>query len=192
MLTRAQQQQVQEQMPAAKNLALRFSRNDNSTREELESEGYLGLCIAVQKHSEQDGPLDGYCRGVMFYYMLRWLSKEAKHRRRERQCGGMSWKEAPHTLNPENMVDVGCLLRRLTKRQKRVLSLYYGVEGNMPLTLQKIGQELKLTAQRVHQILHSAIRTLNRKGDYHGGEQNHGRSVQGQAGHLQGQTGRGT
>lgn len=41
----------------------------------------------------------------------------------------------------------------LNERERFILTKYYGLENNKPLTLEEIGNELDLTKERVRQIL---------------------------------------
>jgi len=50
----------------------------------------------------------------------------------------------------------------LTEKEMEVLSLYYGLDGGKPRTLEEIGETLKLTRERVRQIKERAIRRLRK------------------------------
>ena len=47
-------------------------------------------------------------------------------------------------------------------REMEVLSAYFGVDGNTPLTLEEIGDMFGLTRERVRQVKERAIRRLRR------------------------------
>jgi len=51
-------------------------------------------------------------------------------------------------------------LSTLAERESEVISCYYGLNGNSPMTLEEIGENLGLTRERVRQIKEKAIRTL--------------------------------
>jgi RNA polymerase primary sigma factor len=53
-------------------------------------------------------------------------------------------------------------LLHLCDREARVLRLYFGFEGNDPLSLEAIGQQLGLTAERARQIKEKALSRLRR------------------------------
>ena len=53
-------------------------------------------------------------------------------------------------------------LQTLTPRERRVLILRYGLEGEDPLTLDEIGREFDLTRERIRQIEAKALRKLRR------------------------------
>ena len=50
----------------------------------------------------------------------------------------------------------------LSPREVEVLSAYYGLNGNKPLTLEEIGEMYNLTRERVRQIKERAIRRLRK------------------------------
>lgn len=51
-------------------------------------------------------------------------------------------------------------LSTLTEREGDIVRLFYGLEGNYPLTLEEIGDRFDLTRERVRQIKEKAIRRL--------------------------------
>jgi RNA polymerase primary sigma factor len=51
-------------------------------------------------------------------------------------------------------------LRTLTAREGDVVRLYFGLNGEHPLTLEEIGERFDLTRERVRQIKEKAIRRL--------------------------------
>src|SRR5437868_1144686 len=48
----------------------------------------------------------------------------------------------------------------LPPRDRRVLTLYFGLEGNRPMTLQEIARELGVTRERVRQLRDRALKRL--------------------------------
>jgi RNA polymerase primary sigma factor len=56
-----------------------------------------------------------------------------------------------------------CLLDELDRRKARVLRLWFGLEGDEALTLEKIGDRLGLTRERVRQIERQALADLAEK-----------------------------
>ena len=56
--------------------------------------------------------------------------------------------------------DMERALDTLADREKRILSLYFGLGGEEPLTLEEIGQKLGLTRERIRQIKEKAISRL--------------------------------
>ena len=51
-------------------------------------------------------------------------------------------------------------LATLTPREAEVISLYFGINREQPLTLEEIGERFGLTRERVRQIKEKAIRRL--------------------------------
>ncbi|MBN1164538.1 MAG: RNA polymerase sigma factor RpoD/SigA [Candidatus Krumholzibacteriota bacterium] len=68
---------------------------------------------------------------------------------------------------PDEMTYVNALsddmqraLSTLTDRERMILSLYFGLEGEEPLTLEEIGGKMHLTRERIRQIKEKAISRL--------------------------------
>jgi RNA polymerase primary sigma factor len=58
--------------------------------------------------------------------------------------------------------EIGRLISALTPREAEVVGMYFGLDGNTPLTLEQIGERLQLTRERVRQIKEQALRRLRR------------------------------
>ena len=56
--------------------------------------------------------------------------------------------------------DMQKALDTLTDRERQILSLYFGIEGEEPLTLEEIGKRMNLTRERIRQIKEKAILRL--------------------------------
>ena len=56
--------------------------------------------------------------------------------------------------------DIRRSLTTLTARESEVISMFYGLEGKAPLSLEEIGDRFELTRERVRQIMEKAIRRL--------------------------------
>jgi RNA polymerase primary sigma factor len=56
--------------------------------------------------------------------------------------------------------DMQKALDTLTDRERAILSLYFGLEGEEPLTLEEIGKRMNLTRERIRQIKEKAILRL--------------------------------
>ena len=56
--------------------------------------------------------------------------------------------------------DMERALNTLTEREKLILTLYFGIDGEDPLTLEDIGKRLNLTRERIRQIKEKAIQRL--------------------------------
>ncbi len=56
--------------------------------------------------------------------------------------------------------EIGRSLSTLTDREANVISLYFGLNGKQPMTLEEIGVRFKLTRERVRQIKEKGIKKL--------------------------------
>jgi len=56
--------------------------------------------------------------------------------------------------------DMQKALSTLTDRERKILNLYFGLEGEEPLTLEEIGKKMNLTRERIRQIKEKAILRL--------------------------------
>jgi RNA polymerase primary sigma factor len=56
--------------------------------------------------------------------------------------------------------DLGRALETLTDREREILVMYYGLNGEEPITLEEIGKRIGLTRERIRQIKDKAIRRL--------------------------------
>lgn len=54
-------------------------------------------------------------------------------------------------------------LSGLSGRERRVVELYFGLEGELPLTLDEIGERLSITRERVRQLKENALRRLRER-----------------------------
>ena len=70
--------------------------------------------------------------------------------------------EAPDEQTYVNALsdDMQKALDTLTDRERAILSLYFGLEGEEPLTLEEIGKRMNLTRERIRQIKEKAILRL--------------------------------
>ena len=68
------------------------------------------------------------------------------------------------TLMHESLkVEIEKVLYTLKPREAEIISLYFGLEGDRPLTLEEIGEHFKLTRERVRQIKEKALRRLRHR-----------------------------
>lgn len=85
-------------------------------------------------------------------------------------CGHMTLQEiipGPEDMTPEKMVkrqlmkqEVMKLLNTLSKREAEILTLYYGLNGETPLTFKEIGGMMQLSRERIRQINGIALSKL--------------------------------
>lgn len=73
----------------------------------------------------------------------------------------------PVEMIPEKMVErqlkkqgVVKLLNTLNKREAEILRLYFGLNGETPLSFEEIGKQLKLSRERIRQIHGIALSKL--------------------------------
>lgn len=67
-------------------------------------------------------------------------------------------EEAENSILKESLLTV--LSKALTKKEIRVLSLRFGLEDNIPKTLEEVGREFGVTRERIRQIEDKALRKL--------------------------------
>ncbi|NPA45669.1 MAG: RNA polymerase sigma factor RpoD/SigA [Chlorobi bacterium] len=66
-----------------------------------------------------------------------------------------------HELMQESLrTEIERALKTLSPREADVIRLYYGLNGNHPMTLEEIGETFGLTRERVRQIKEKAIRRM--------------------------------
>ncbi len=58
--------------------------------------------------------------------------------------------------------EINVTLELLEERQRQIIKLFYGLDGNQPLTLEEIAQKFDLTKERVRQLKETAIRRLKK------------------------------
>ncbi len=69
-----------------------------------------------------------------------------------------------NTLMRESLqVEIDKVLSTLKPREAEIIKLYFGLEGDRPLTLEEIGEHFKLTRERVRQIKEKALRRLRHR-----------------------------
>lgn len=71
------------------------------------------------------------------------------------QTGNEPWVSAEREAEARDMVDV--LMQAVSTRERKILSLRYGLDGRQPMTLQEVGERLKVTRARVGQIQNRAM-----------------------------------
>jgi RNA polymerase primary sigma factor len=75
----------------------------------------------------------------------------------------LSPDEGLQTISLKN--EINRVLDTLCDREKDILKLYFGIECDMPFTLDEIGQKFKITRERVRQIKTKAIDRLKSSTD---------------------------
>jgi len=68
------------------------------------------------------------------------------------------------TLMQESLKEeIDKVLVTLKPREAEIIRLYFGLEGDRPLTLEEIGEHFKLTRERVRQIKEKALRRMRHR-----------------------------
>jgi RNA polymerase primary sigma factor len=68
------------------------------------------------------------------------------------------------TLMQESLqVEIDKVLSTLKPREAEIIRLYFGLDGDRPLTLEEIGEHFRLTRERVRQIKEKALRRLRHR-----------------------------
>ncbi len=128
-------EQKLERPPSVEELAEELDMNPSDVKESLKNAG---------RHVSMDAPLvEG--EDANLYDVLR--------------AGDMP--NPDKELMQESLrIEIERALNTLTPREADVIRLYYGLNGNHPLTLEEIGETFGLTRERVRQIKEKAIRRL--------------------------------
>jgi RNA polymerase sigma factor (sigma-70 family) len=61
-------------------------------------------------------------------------------------------------------IEINEVLKKLTPREKEIIELYYGLNGNISYELEDIGEMLDLTRERCRQIKNKGIKRLRKVG----------------------------
>jgi RNA polymerase primary sigma factor len=87
----------------------------------------------------------------------------------EDQDGGrlVDFVEDQSSISPEEAATMGLMkeqlykvLSELSDREKRIITLRFGLENERPLTLEEVGKEFNVTRERIRQIEAKALRKL--------------------------------
>lgn len=65
-----------------------------------------------------------------------------------------------HQYTEESKALIGGLIESLDEREKVIITEYFGININKPLTLEEIGEEMGLTKERVRQLKERALKKL--------------------------------
>jgi RNA polymerase primary sigma factor len=63
----------------------------------------------------------------------------------------------------ERIKKLGTIMQDLPPRDRKILTLYFGLEDGKPRTLEEIGKELGISRERVRQLKERALKTLRNK-----------------------------
>ncbi|NQY00817.1 MAG: sigma-70 family RNA polymerase sigma factor [Flavobacteriaceae bacterium] len=128
-------EQENERPPSAEEIAKKLDMTVNDVKESMKNSG---------RHVSMDAPLiEGEDSNL--YDVLN---------------SGESPNPDKELLHESLRTEIERALETLTPREADVISLYFGLNGEHPLTLEEIGEKFDLTRERVRQIKEKAIRRL--------------------------------
>lgn len=131
----AQLEQEHERIPSAKEIAELLEMSESDVKESMKNSG---------RHVSMDAPLvEGEDSNL--YDVVR---------------SGESPSPDKDLLVESLRVEIERSLNTLTPREADVIRLYFGLNGNHPMTLEEIGETFDLTRERVRQIKEKAIRRM--------------------------------
>lgn len=147
--------------------------------EDLIAEGNMGLIRAMEK-------FEGWRGFKIISYSVWWIRQSILEALEKRN--GFGYDELPREHEEQTVDDeyitpaynvaqpniemetneeiveqkeaVAALLVTLNNREKDILIKYYGLDGNEPMTLEEIGDELGITKERVRQIYEKTKKSL--------------------------------
>lgn len=128
-------EQEHERAPSAEEISDQLDMTEDDVKESMKNSG---------RHVSMDAPLvEGEDSNL--YDVLR--SGESPNPDRE-------------LLNESLRIEIERALQTLTPREADLIRLYFGLNGEHPMTLEEIGETFDLTRERVRQIKEKAIRRL--------------------------------
>lgn len=128
-------EQEHERAPSAEEISDQLDMTEEDVKESIKNSG---------RHVSMDAPLvEGEDSNL--YDVLR--SGESPNPDRE-------------LLNESLRIEIERALQTLTPREADLIRLYFGLNGQHPMTLEEIGETFDLTRERVRQIKEKAIRRL--------------------------------
>lgn len=69
-------------------------------------------------------------------------------------------------LNESLQSEIDQALKILSEKQAQIIRMYYGLNNNVPMSLEEISEKMNLTCKKVRQLKESAIRKLKQKSKY--------------------------
>lgn len=128
-------EQAHERVPSAEEIAKELDMSVNDVKESMKNAG---------RHISMDAPLvEGEDSNL--YDVLR---------------SGESPNPDKELMHESLKTEIERALETLTPREADVIRLYFGLNGQHPMTLEEIGETFDLTRERVRQIKEKAIRRL--------------------------------
>ena len=78
----------------------------------------------------------------------------------ERGLKGINYPHHNQLMYDSLQLEIGRALETLSDKESNVIKLYYGLGGEMPMSLDEIGDTFDLSRERVRQIKEKGIRRL--------------------------------
>ena len=133
--------------------------------EEALQAGRWGLWRAIMSYDPEQGTTFGtYAYKVIMREVWAAVKGERRRKVREVPVGVLvavcyQYGRDPVWLRDQEEIGKRLLevVKRLPKRLRRVITAYYGLKGKKPQTLQKIGEQLGLSKERVRQLRNEAL-----------------------------------
>ncbi|MFJ6859047.1 sigma-70 family RNA polymerase sigma factor [Streptomyces werraensis] len=113
--------------------------------------------LSVEKASEL---LSQVRRTVPLEDLIEAIGEEALHEEADRTIRGPHWSEADTRYKDLSPEEVHNLLDCLSDRERRLMTLRYGLDGGPESTLDAVGQVLGVTRERVRQVESKAMSKL--------------------------------
>lgn len=138
---------------------------------DLISEGNIGLITAARRYD----PSPGY---RFISYAVWWVksaiqshidafSKQCEYEEGIEKYADVDYDRTSSLINEEFNTcisdieyrdnTVNQLINALDERERKILTLYFGLNGTKQFTLEEIGSEMNLTGERVRQLMNTAI-----------------------------------
>lgn len=104
------------------------------------------------------------CQRKRTEHLLRLSTNLARIQSLDKICEQNDFIEAPVKqeigINADEMEMLQILLRSLNKKERTILTMRFGIEGGKPMTLHEISQAVKLSRERVRQIIRESLEKL--------------------------------
>ncbi|MDP2387923.1 MAG: sigma-70 family RNA polymerase sigma factor [Bacteroidota bacterium] len=125
-----------EREPTAEEIGIALDMTTNEVFETMKNNG---------RHVSMDAPLSNTDDGGSMYEVMEEVDSPNPSK----------------TLIDESLrVEIERALKTLTHREADVVRLFFGLNGESPMTLEEIGERFELTRERVRQIKEKAVRRL--------------------------------